>query len=86
MKSKKRGLLIIILASFAILADIALFILEKSGYIVLPPTPLIEKTTVAAKMTAFAKRTVHRLFIRPAADICPFTVRFSVMYLELFSS
>ena len=32
MKSKKRGLIIIILASFAILADIALFILEKSGY------------------------------------------------------
>ena len=55
-------------------------------FIVLPPTPLIEKTAAAAKMTAFAKRTVHRLFIRPAADICPFTVRFSVMYLELFSS
>lgn len=34
MKSKKRGLIIIILASFAILADIALFILEKSGYMV----------------------------------------------------
>ena len=34
MKSKKRGLIIIILASFAILADIALFISEKSGYMV----------------------------------------------------
>lgn len=34
MKSKKRSLIIIILASFAILADIALFILEKSGYMV----------------------------------------------------
>ena len=34
MKSKKRGLIIIILSSFAILADIALFILEKSGYMV----------------------------------------------------
>ena len=34
MKSKKRGLIIIILASFAILADIALFILERSGYMV----------------------------------------------------
>ena len=34
MKSKKRGLIIIILASFAILADIALFILEKSGSMV----------------------------------------------------
>lgn len=34
MKSKKRGLIIIILASFAIVADIALFILEKSGYMV----------------------------------------------------
>ena len=32
MKSKKRGLIIIILASFALVADIALFILEKSGY------------------------------------------------------
>ena len=37
MKSKKRGLIIIILASFAILADIALFILEKSGYMVFHP-------------------------------------------------
>ena len=32
MKSKKRGLIIIILASFAIVADIALFILEKLDY------------------------------------------------------
>ena len=32
MKSKKRGLIIIILASFAILADIALFILDWLGY------------------------------------------------------
>lgn len=32
MKSKKRGLIIIILASFAIVADIALFILKKSGH------------------------------------------------------
>ncbi len=31
MKSKKRGLIIMILASFAIVADIALFILEKLG-------------------------------------------------------
>ncbi len=31
MKSKKRGLIIIILASFAIVADIALFTLEKLG-------------------------------------------------------
>lgn len=33
-EKQKRGLIIIILASFAILADIALFILEKSGYMV----------------------------------------------------
>lgn len=32
MKSKKRGLIIMILASFAIVADIALFVLEKLGY------------------------------------------------------
>ena len=32
MKSKKRGLIIMILAAFAIVADIALFILEKLGY------------------------------------------------------
>ena len=32
MKSKKRGLIIIILSSFAIVADIALFILDRLGY------------------------------------------------------
>lgn len=32
MKNKKRGLITMILASFAMVADIALFILEKLGY------------------------------------------------------
>ena len=61
MKSKKRGLIIIILASFAILADIALFILEKSGYMVgheQPPLYYIGGVAIGAAMGAWVFKRI----------------------------